>query len=74
MIPSMQAAFHVKFFPLREISSRDAVSFNAGRTRSLKLASQYDLMHQRWMHMAMAFVQESEAGKMINDELTVEFS
>ena len=50
----------------------DAVSFNAGRTRCLKFDSQLVLMHQRWMHIVQAFANESEAGKMISEELTSE--
>ena len=50
----------------------DAVSFNAGRTRCLKFDSQLSLMHQSWMHIVQAFANESEAGKMISDELTSE--
>ena len=50
----------------------DAVSFNTGRTRCLRLDSQLALMYQRWMHIIHAFAGESEAGKMISDELTSE--
>ena len=50
----------------------NAVSFKVGRTRCLKLDSQLNLMYQRWMHIVQAFANESEAGRMINDELTTD--